>query len=118
MKTMLFCAMLGVVAALVGCGDAADVVPVGAPPQYSAPPPPAPAAPAVANAKTAPVEAAGNGATETERVKAEVGVGKRGRDYGGGIVTEVVKARFTSEQRIVYDIEIPKAMQLFRATND
>lgn len=50
-------------------------------------------------------------------VKADVGVGKKGRGYGGGIVTAAVKARFTSEQALVFNAQIPHAMNLFQATN-
>jgi hypothetical protein len=54
----------------------------------------------------------------TERVVADTGVGEKGRAYGGGIVTEPVRQYFRAPQMVVFDIEIPKAMSLFKAGND
>src|SRR5688500_14141481 len=54
----------------------------------------------------------------TERVVADTGVGEKGCDYGGGIFTEPVRQYFRAPQMVVFDIEIPKAMSLFKATND
>jgi hypothetical protein len=54
----------------------------------------------------------------TERVVADTGVGEKGRDYGGGIVTEPVRQYFRAPQMVVFDIQIPQAMNLFKASND
>ena len=53
-----------------------------------------------------------------EREKADVGVGKKGRNYGGGIISEPVRSYFRTGQRIVFQIQIPKAMQTYKAMND
>jgi hypothetical protein len=49
--------------------------------------------------------------------KAAVGMGKRGRDYGGGIVTEPIRARFRAEERMALN-SVDHAMNLFKAAND
>jgi hypothetical protein len=49
---------------------------------------------------------------------AKVGVGEKGRGYGGGIITTPVKEYFQSKDRISFEIQIPKAMQLFKAQYD
>jgi hypothetical protein len=55
----------------------------------------------------------------TDRVKADVGVGKAGRsldEYEGVIVTPA-KALFTVREKAVFQIQIPKAMQLYKGIN-
>jgi hypothetical protein len=54
-----------------------------------------------------------------EQVKAEAGVGEKGRsldEFEGPIVTPA-KAYFSVRERAVFEIQIPNAMQLFKATN-
>lgn len=80
----------------LGC-DSAGVVPVHKP-EVQAPPP----------AQPAP-------APEMVQEKAEVGVGEKGSDLGAGLVSTPVKAYFLTKERIVFTIQIPKAMQLFEA---
>jgi hypothetical protein len=75
-----------------------------------APPPKQPAKPAPA---AAPSEKPAPGMV---REKAEVGVGKRGRDYQPGMVTTPVQAYFRTKERVAFDIQIPHAMQLYKAT--
>ena len=56
--------------------------------------------------------------TETERVKAEKGVGIKGRsldEYEGPIVTPA-KAYFTAKERIIFEIAVPQALALYDAT--
>jgi len=60
-------------------------------------------------AATAPLPA-------TVRVKAGVGVGEKGRGYGGGPVTTPVAAYFAVQERVVFDIQIPHAVDLYKAT--
>jgi hypothetical protein len=113
---------------LTGCEEPS---PPPAPSQQAAAPEsaPLPAAPPVA---TAPLPAAappsatvvdragdpGAVVSPGERVKAEAGVGKKGRGYGGGIVTEPIRQYFLSQQSIVYSIQIPEGMKLFRAEHN
>jgi hypothetical protein len=71
--------------------------------------------------ETPPAEpAAGqNTGQGTQRVKADVGVGKAGRsldEYEGVIVTPA-KALFTVREKAVFQIQIPNALQLYKATN-
>jgi hypothetical protein len=93
------------VALLAGCGPsqpAAPSPPPTAPVQAPTPPPPltAPAPP-----PPAPV-----------RVKAEKGVGAKGRGYGQGMIATPAATFFAAKERIAFDIQIPHAMNLFKAT--
>ena len=44
------------------------------------------------------------------------GSGEKGRGYGGGLVTPPVAAYFAVQERVVFDIRIPHAMELYKAT--
>jgi hypothetical protein len=55
----------------------------------------------------------------TERVKAEKGVGLKGRsldEYEGPVVTPA-KAFFAAKERIAFEIEVPHALQLYEASS-
>jgi hypothetical protein len=57
---------------------------------------------------------------DMERVKAEKGVGQAGRSldpYEGALVTPA-KVYFSVRERIVFEDQIPKVLQLYKATND
>jgi hypothetical protein len=64
---------------------------------------------------TAPAPAAD---PNTETVKAEKGVGIKGRslDQHSGLLVEPAKAYFAVRERAVFDIQIPHAMGLFKAS--
>jgi hypothetical protein len=47
--------------------------------------------------------------------KAEVGVGEKGRGYGAGPIATPVATYFITRERIAFDIQVPHAMQLFKA---
>ena len=51
---------------------------------------------------------------EYERHVAEVGAGKKGRNYGGGIVSEPIRQMFRAEQRIIL-LNVESAMKLYKA---
>lgn len=55
----------------------------------------------------------------TERVKAEKGVGLKGRslDQYEGLVVTPAKAFFSAKERIAFEIQVPHALQLYEATN-
>jgi hypothetical protein len=55
---------------------------------------------------------------KTEQVAAGVGVGKKGHGYGGGIVTEPVHQYFTVKERLAFEVQVPKALQLYKAEHD
>jgi hypothetical protein len=79
----------------------------------SAPPvPPAQPEPA---ASPAPVE---KKPIEKVKKKAEVGVGAKGRGYGQGVVATPAASFWAIKERIAFDIQIPQAMQLFKATEN
>jgi len=132
-------ALLSVV--LVGCYEPAPPPPSAAPaPETTATEAPAPettaaetttpetttadttaAQPAAESSEPAPAEpmnpTAENATTENENVeKAQVGVGKRGRGYGGGIITEPARQRFLIADRLTFTA-IDHAMNLYKATN-
>lgn len=50
---------------------------------------------------------------EVEREVAEVGVGKKGRGYGGGVVSEPIRAMFRTEQRLQL-MQMTHALQLYK----
>lgn len=50
--------------------------------------------------------------------KAAVGVGAKGRGYGQGLVATPAASLFAANERIIFEIRIPQAMQLFKATED
>src|SRR5262249_6698823 len=82
------------------------------------PPPPAPHVaqpaftPAAPNAQPGSAEPAGN------RVEAHAGVGKKGHYGGKSYVEAVVSARFSLEERIIFDAQIPKQMQIYKELNN
>ncbi len=47
------------------------------------------------------------------REKAVVGVGKRGRDYGPGVITTPISVYFKAPQMLVFNVKIPAAMNLY-----
>lgn len=108
---------------LVGCG-----APAASPPPVvvNNPPPPAPpAAPAPGEEAPAPKvepKAEPEPKVETQEaedrdlVKAEAGVGNKGRGYGGGIITEPIRQRFIIQDRLTFDT-IQHAMKLYEASN-
>ncbi|MBP86443.1 MAG: hypothetical protein CMJ64_06980 [Planctomycetaceae bacterium] len=63
----------------------------------------------------APAEAA----PETERVKAAVGVGKKGRSLDGesGMIVTPVKAFFSVQEKLAFEVQLKQAMDLYKATN-
>jgi hypothetical protein len=91
----------GLAAALsAGCGDTGSKLPVAQKSIGDAPPPPA-AAPA-----PAPIE--------PQRRKAEA----KHKDYGGGIILTPAASLFTIRERIIFEVQIPEAMKLFKAANN
>ncbi len=52
-------------------------------------------------------------ASDEVRVKAETGVGQRGRGYGGGMVTEPIRQYFRAQQRIQF-IVMEKAIRDYK----
>jgi hypothetical protein len=59
--------------------------------------------------------AAGASASE----KAGVGVGAKGRDYGGpGFVTTPVETFFRAQERITFEAQIPNNMKIYKAQHD
>jgi hypothetical protein len=84
------------------------------------PPPPPPADSQAATPPPPPSAAAQPPAPADDmiRQKAEMGVGKKGRGYEQGLVTTPVAAYFGVRERIVFEIQIPEAMKLYKAMND
>jgi len=59
--------------------------------------------------------------TPTESVKAQVGVGAKGRSLDnetgvGKMISTPVSALFAVKERVAFDIQIPSALNLFRAS--
>jgi hypothetical protein len=68
-----------------------------------------------------PANAPGAASSDTVRVPAQVGVGKRGRSldqFQSGVqrvIAEPAKSLFATRERTVFNILIPHALQLFQA---
>ncbi len=58
-----------------------------------------------------------NDSENYEREVAEVGVGKKGRNYGGGIITEPIRQHFRIRQQIVF-LKITQDLRVFEAANE
>ena len=52
------------------------------------------------------------------REVADVGVGAKGRGYGGGLYTEPLRIRWTIEQQLIFRDQIPHALNLYKAEHD
>jgi hypothetical protein len=76
------------------------------------PPPPPPTAPGSQAASASPAPAQ----PEPVRQKAEVGVGEKGHGYGTGPIATPAATLFRVKERIAFDIQIPQAMNLFKAS--
>ncbi len=107
----LFFVVFGVLS-FCGCGNETPQPPTQqqpAAPVQAAPKTETPAQPAPPAAN--PVEHAGS-------QKAAVGVGAKGRGYGQGVVATPAASLFATRERLVFEIQIPQAVQLFKATED
>ena len=105
--------LLMALAALAGCDQSGSTT--AEQPRPGPPQPPQPPAPPAAYAPEQQEE------EKTERVKAEVGVGKKGRrlekDGLVRLMTVPALAYFRTEQRVVFEIKIPHALNLYKALN-
>ncbi len=52
---------------------------------------------------------------EVARDVARVGVGRKGRGYGGGLVSEPARQFFGIRERLVFDAQIPQALNTYKA---
>jgi hypothetical protein len=68
-------------------------------------------------AKATPAEPAIQQRPGTELKQAEQGVGEKGH-YEPGIITTPVSVFFSARERIAFEIQVPHAMQLFKAMED
>jgi hypothetical protein len=121
--------LLSVAVLASGCGDTAATTPgpTGAAsgsasadaPKPPAPPPPLAPGEGAAGPGTSGQPGAAAGTTEgpppgMERAPAVTGIGKRGRGYGGGIITTPLAERFRQEDRLNLMV-IAQPMNLYRA---
>lgn len=83
----------------------------------TAPPVQPPSSTVVAEQEDEPAaeEATTDDGDESVRQKAEVGVGRRGSRYGGGVISEPVRVYFRAKERIAFMIQIPDALRLYKA---
>lgn len=87
-----------------------------APPPPPPPPPPPSVQASSAAASTAPAPPPAAPADDVVRQKAEKGVGKKGRGYGGGIITTPIAAYFSAQERIRFG-QVEHALNLYNAQN-
>lgn len=91
--------------------------PAAAAPAVDATPAAAPAAEAPAAGDMPP--AAPADPNDPTLKKAEVGAGRKGRDYGGpGFITTPVEVYFRTGDRIAFEVHIPKNMELYKAQHE
>lgn len=76
---------------------------------------PAPATPAAAAKPAQTRPATPPAATPPKEKPAAVGVGKKGRGYGEGVVATPAASYWAIRERVAFDIQIPEAMKLFKA---
>jgi hypothetical protein len=122
-----------VVVAALGCDDTPTLPPKPAtPPAVNLPagpslnsstPQPAPSqpTPAPAVAQAPPGDSVDGDPTPggaADREKAVRGSGAQGRNYGGGVITEPVRQYFLLKQATVFEMQIPHAMNLFKAEHN
>jgi len=129
--------LLAAMVLIVGCGDlppaeetasgpAPQAAPAPAPPgdPNAAPPAGEPSDVPTETIAETPAEAMPSDATAAEGTAVEgdvagVGVGAKGQNYGGpGFVTTPVEAYFRTGERIAFEVQIPKAMQLYKAEHN
>ena len=99
----------------LGCGDTA---------KYDAAQQEAANAPATPQPKPSEADApSADEPPETERVKAGVGVGKKGRSLDGytdgveGAIASPAQAYFSTKEKLTFEIQLKHAMDLYKATN-
>ena len=86
--------------------------------QSNAPPQPvANPSPSVGN-NPPPQPVAADQTPGTTQKPAEVGVGKKGRGYGKGVVATPAATLWAVKERLTFEVLIPQAMNLFKAGND
>ncbi len=112
------CILILTVAILTGCGQVppADDSRVGAvAPPLAAPPPPAVAQGVPQHGVV--VRDGADPADQPDLKVADASVGRRGRNIGGGIITEPIRQRFLIEDRLTF-LNEKKAMDLFHAAHN
>jgi hypothetical protein len=98
----------------LGCGS--DTRPSVPSPEASDVPPPPPPPPPSPEGEVSPAEPSSIVEGETAR-PAEVGVGRKGHGYGTGLIATPLAARWRAAERLIFEAQIPHAMNLFKATN-
>jgi hypothetical protein len=56
-------------------------------------------------------------AVETVREPVAPGIGRKGRNYGSGPVATPIRALFSTKERLVFDVQIPNALNIYKAIN-
>jgi hypothetical protein len=126
---------------ILGCGQSSSTqippdeaespessaMPADSPPPSQPPPlepadePPAPGASTGADTQPSELDEASDAfdADEppTSRRVAQVGDGKKGQGYGGGPISEPARQYFRIRERIVFAVQIPEAIKLYKAMN-
>lgn len=115
----MFLTVLGVFSCC-GCGNPTAQPPV-TPPASQVTTTPVQPAPAVVKKveppaqPTPPATPTAKPAEPAASKKAAVGVGAKGRGYGQGVVATPAATLFAANERIIFEVRIPQAMQLFKA---
>ncbi|TVS14730.1 MAG: hypothetical protein EA424_18445 [Planctomycetaceae bacterium] len=73
---------------------------------------------AIPDATPAAPEPSETASPDAQRIKADVGVGAKGRGldkFQGGVLVTPAKAYFTLRERAIFQVQIPQAMQMYQA---
>jgi len=124
-RELIVLLLVTAIAAAAGCGSGDSTpAPVSptideqaqdiATPLVPPPPPPpplavTPAAPAEETAAEKPEEK-----PKVVRKEAVAGVGKKGHGYGQGLIATPLAAYFRSRERMAFEVQIPKSMQIYK----
>ncbi len=116
---------LVIVALATGCNNESSQQPAPSTPRTTTaaaapapPPPPPPATVAPQNPTSPPPTEPNTPEPNTTETVAKVGVGAKGRYEGEGFVVTPVKSLFATRERLVFEVQIPEAVKLFKAMED
>jgi hypothetical protein len=104
------------IALLIGCNRSEPAHPSSpTPPQatVATPPPPPPASQATNPPSPQPPKS-----PNTTKSEAKVGVGVKGHYGGEGVIVTPIASLFAVRERMAFEVQIPEAMKLFKATED
>jgi hypothetical protein len=106
------------IALLIGCNRSEPAHPSSpTPPQATVATPPPPPPPSASQA-TNPPSPQPPKSPNTTKLEAKVGVGVKGHYGTEGVIVTPIASLFAVRERLAFEVQIPEAMKLFKATED